>query len=227
MTTYLRIRNWETYQNADIFKKSKGRPPWVKLYVAMLDDYKFGLLPHVTQLLFIKLLLVTAKAGEAIVNDSEWLVKQTGIGSEDIVNSVALLVKGAWLTETKTLRRSRKIRDTFAKDSPLEQNREEEIKDPPVAPPTAEPDFDVNGAATFTTPERPRPIDPIGRLLFEIRDADKNTPQVIRSFATQLPAAAFETTRERLIEGRPTIRSDAAYAVDLLKTMVTEHRYAS
>lgn len=126
--SYLRIKNWEHFQNADIFKKSNGCPPWVKFYTAMLDDYELGRLPYGTQLTYLKLLLVAAKTSNAIPNDIEWLAKQTGIDSGTILESVGLLLEGAWLSQTKSPRRSRKIRESLAKDSPLDKTRQDEEK---------------------------------------------------------------------------------------------------
>ena len=126
--TYLRVRNWEHFQNADIFKKSHGCPPWIKFYTAMLDDYELSRLDYGVQLAYLKLLLVAAKTSNAIPNDLEWLAKQTGIDQGTMLEAVAVLLEGAWLSQTKSPRRSRKIRERGeSKLSPrLEKTREEE-----------------------------------------------------------------------------------------------------
>lgn len=44
---YIVVRNWEKFQNADVWKKSGGRPPWIKTYTALLhDDAYIELTPH-------------------------------------------------------------------------------------------------------------------------------------------------------------------------------------
>ncbi len=112
--SYLRIRNWEHYQNADIFKKAKGKPPWVKLYTAMLDDYELLRLDLVTQLLFDRLLLLAAKNANAISNDSQEIANRVGIPADQVAKGIAELLKGAWLSETKSNRGSRKPRESFS-----------------------------------------------------------------------------------------------------------------
>ncbi len=112
--SFLRIRNWEHYQNADIFKKAKGKPPWVKLYTAMLDDHELLALDPVTQLLFDRLLLLAAKTANAIPSDPEWIANRVGIKRESVTKGCAVLLKGAWLSETKTDRGSRIIRENIA-----------------------------------------------------------------------------------------------------------------
>ncbi len=112
--SFLRVRNWEHYQNADIFKKAKGKPPWVKLYTAMLDDRELLALDLPTQLLFDRLLLLAAKHANAIPNDSEWIANQISMERGHVVKGCAKLLKGAWLRETKTTRDSRIVRETFS-----------------------------------------------------------------------------------------------------------------
>jgi hypothetical protein len=126
--TYLRVRNWEKLQNADIFKKSHGCPPWIKFKVDFLDDYEIGLLSYATQLVYLKLLLVAAKTSNAIPNDIEWLAKQTGMDAGTILEGVTVLLEGAWLSQTKSPRRSRKIRESLAQKSPLDKTRQEKIR---------------------------------------------------------------------------------------------------
>lgn len=130
--SFLRVRNWEHYQNADVFKKAKGKPPWVKLYTAMLDDRDLLALDPVTQLLFDRLLLLAAKNANAISNDSQWIANTVGIDHGLVVKGIGELLKGAWLSETKTKRSSRKIREAVAKDSL--QEVEVEVDKTPLPP---------------------------------------------------------------------------------------------
>ncbi len=125
---YLRVRNFEKYQNADIFKKSKGRPPWVKLHRDMLEDEQLLALPYEAQLLFDRLLLVAASQRNAFSSDSEWIAGRTRMDSQTIAKCVPMLVKGRWLSQTKTPRLSRKILEPREKNSPP---RREEKKNAP------------------------------------------------------------------------------------------------
>ena len=73
MSGYLAIRNWQRYQHKDIFKKSNGKPPWIKFYTALLEDDEMSDLDLSTRLLFCLLLLLAAKKRNAIPSDPEWI----------------------------------------------------------------------------------------------------------------------------------------------------------
>ncbi len=128
--SYLRIRNWEHYQNADIFKKAKGKPPWVKLYTAMLEDDDLLRLDLVTQLLFDRLLLLAARNANAISNDSQEIANRVRIPADQVAKGIQELLKGAWLSETKTARGSRK---SSRKILPLEV-RSKKLEESPKSP---------------------------------------------------------------------------------------------
>jgi hypothetical protein len=123
--SYLRVDNFERYQNADIFKKSGGRPPWVKFYRDLLLDDDLLELSYPAQLLFDRLLLVAAGCRNAMSSDPEWLARRTGIDAATISAEIPKLVQGGWLKQTRSRRRSRNIREQGEKDSPprTEQNR--------------------------------------------------------------------------------------------------------
>jgi hypothetical protein len=69
------------------------------------------------------------------------------------------------------------------------------------------------------------PIEPLDRLLREIRDKDEGTGKVLASYG--LPPAAFHTARELLLEQRATVRSDVRFVVDHFKRWNQEGRYAN
>jgi hypothetical protein len=128
--TYLRVRNWGRFQNKDIFKKSDGSPPWVKFYVKLLDDYEFSRLPYGTQLTYLKLLLVAARKRNAIPNDLEWLVKQTAMDAGTLLEAITVLLQEGWLSQTKSKRESRTIRESVERKIAPRQDktRQEEIR---------------------------------------------------------------------------------------------------
>lgn len=123
--SYLRIRNWQTYQHY-----KNRRPVWVKLYVSQLRDHELKRLPISTRLLFDQLLLLAAEYENAIPKDFEELSSATRIPNEDVVDGVRLLVEGGWIQETSTKRRaSSALAVPLAngyQDATLEKEKEEE-----------------------------------------------------------------------------------------------------
>lgn len=58
----LRIKNWESFQH---YKKDRGKPPWIKLYRALLDDKEwFDLNPEAAKILISLWLIAAEKFGE-------------------------------------------------------------------------------------------------------------------------------------------------------------------
>lgn len=129
---FLRIRNWEKFQNADIFKKSHGRPPWVKFFVH--NDVELQALSVPTRLLFFELLKVAGRYANAFPNDSQWLVGEVRMDESSISQGLEELRSGGWLSHSKTTRRSRKILEKSESVGENKENRREEIK--PPSPPS-------------------------------------------------------------------------------------------
>jgi hypothetical protein len=142
---YLRIRNWEKFQNADIFKKSSGRPPWVKFFVH--NDAELQALSVPTRLLFYELLKVAGRHLNAFSNDSQWLVGEVRMEESVISQGLEELRSGGWLSHSKTKRRSRKILEKSERVGENKENRREEIN--PPNPPSGE----VKGNGARTCPE--------------------------------------------------------------------------
>lgn len=77
---YVRVAGWDRFQNADVFRKSGGRPPWIKLYTRLLSDpdspayllsdAEFGQLARVW--------LVAALTGNRLPADPGWLRARIG-----------------------------------------------------------------------------------------------------------------------------------------------------
>lgn len=126
--TYLRIRNFWDFQNADAWKKSlaskKQDPPgWCKLY--RRRDHDLDLLPVEARLLFHELLKVATETQNVIPKKSEWISSATRMTTQQVTKALPLLLEGAWLTETRSSRPSRKILEGFAKVSPSQARRSE------------------------------------------------------------------------------------------------------
>jgi hypothetical protein len=57
------IRNWEKFQHKDVWKKSGGRPPWIKTYTALLHDDNYLGLTHAQRGILQGLWLLRASSG--------------------------------------------------------------------------------------------------------------------------------------------------------------------
>jgi hypothetical protein len=70
------------------------------------------------------------------------------------------------------------------------------------------------------------PSEGVSAVLARVDDADEGTPRVLESLrARGLPPAAFYAALEAL-DGAHPVRSEAAYVVGALRTMLREERYA-
>lgn len=67
---YLSVKNFEKYQHY-----KTRRPPWVKLYAAVLDDPAFIALSEIDQSRYVKLLVIASQQGNRICNDATYLQK--------------------------------------------------------------------------------------------------------------------------------------------------------
>lgn len=131
--TYLSVHRFWDYQNKDVWKKSKGHPPWFKFYVhrdRALDD-----LPPLARLLFYELLGAASRNSNVLKADLNWLYAETRIEPEVIAEMLPLLLKGRWLSQTDTPRRSRMPSRKNRDDSRalIEEEVEEEVI-PPIPP---------------------------------------------------------------------------------------------
>lgn len=150
--SYLSVQNFWKYQNADVWKKSKGHPPWFKHWVNR--DRELDALPLLTRLVFYELLAAATRHSNVLEADLKWLWAETRVDSESIRESLPALLKGGWLSETKTPRRSRKP-SREVRDDRLDLREEEvEVKDK---------DFDVVLNAEAKTFAQTVVADPKGR----------------------------------------------------------------
>lgn len=63
---YIEIRNWERFQHKDIWRKSGGRPPWIKAYTGLLHDDDWLGLSESQRGILLGLWLMYASAGRSI-----------------------------------------------------------------------------------------------------------------------------------------------------------------
>jgi hypothetical protein len=84
---HFKVVNFETFQHY-----KKRRPPWIKLYNSLLDDYSFSSLPDATKYHFCAITLLASRYDNKIPYDPEFLAKQ--INATEKVNLDALQVAG-------------------------------------------------------------------------------------------------------------------------------------
>lgn len=73
----LAIKDWTKHQHY-----SKRRPPWIKLYTALLDDAQFLALPEVAQLQLVKLWILAARMCHPLPYDARLLAGKIGCKSK-------------------------------------------------------------------------------------------------------------------------------------------------
>lgn len=129
--TYLRVREFWEYQNADAWKKAlaakkseRRYPTWCKLVVRR--DRDMDTLPIATRLLYLELLRLAVEHTNVIPNDSEWIAKQISMTPGAVTKGITELLKGAWIQETKSNRLSREFLETFASRSRSRSKKKEE-----------------------------------------------------------------------------------------------------
>lgn len=103
MTGYLSVANFWKYQDKGAWKKSKTHPPWFKHFVHR--DRELDRLPLPARLLFFELLGAATRYSNVLEADLNWISAETRIGPEQIAESLPLLLKGGWLSQTKSRRR--------------------------------------------------------------------------------------------------------------------------
>ncbi len=103
---FLRVRNWEKYQNADLAKKSGADGlAWVKLWTR--DDYELSQESYLVRLLFVEILKLAGREMNAIPNDLNWISSRCDMNVKDVAKGLDVLLKQGWLSQTKSNRRSR------------------------------------------------------------------------------------------------------------------------
>jgi len=73
---YFQLRDFDKALNADVMKKSKGNPPWVKDYCGQLEDPEYLELTLAERGLLKDLRLLAARRGNRLPDDERILVLQ-------------------------------------------------------------------------------------------------------------------------------------------------------
>ena len=134
---FLRVENFEKMQHKDIFKKSDGKPPWIKFFVKLLDNEDFEDLDYVAQLAYVKLLLLAARKENSIPNRPSYVAARLGMSPEEVTKAVTTLVEHGFLSQSKTRRKLRISSERVANDSlPPVHQEEKRIEEKPPSPPS-------------------------------------------------------------------------------------------
>ena len=112
--SYLSVCNFWKYQDRNAWKKAKTHPPWFKHYVHR--DIEMDRLPLEARLLWSELLAVATRYSNVLEADPNWLWAETRIRPEVIAENLPLLLKGGWLSETKSKRRGTGLGDNPVPD---------------------------------------------------------------------------------------------------------------
>lgn len=211
------VVNFWKYQNADVWKKSKTHPPWFKHFVH--HDRELDKLPVVARLLFVEILKSATRHSNVLENDLNWLCGETRIAPDEIAEALPLLLKGGWLSETKSTRRSRHPSRENREDS-----REQEVEVEVDVEGDQEPEKSAssNGSSEVHY-DAGLPLDitkeiHVARMMAFIgTDADEGTRGVIVSIARKLPEGPLAKVVESL--GAAKVNgSRAGYCVGALKS---------
>jgi hypothetical protein len=109
--SYLRIKNFWEYQNADAWKKARKNkgghkhPAWCKFHCAR--DQELDAEKPMTRLVFYELLRLSTIYENAILNDISKIAKAISMSPDATRQAIDRLLEVGWLSETKTPRRSR------------------------------------------------------------------------------------------------------------------------
>lgn len=87
---YLQVKNWTRYQHFGGAALNGGVPPWIKLYVSVLDDYLFCQLTDSEKCHLMLIWVLAARLHNRIPNDPVWLKKQINVTC-DIEKSISRL----------------------------------------------------------------------------------------------------------------------------------------
>ena len=92
MTAYFSVKGWEKHQHY----KDRA-PPWIKLHVALLEDYEFGCLQDASKAHLLAIWLLASKHDNRIPLDPTWVGRR--INASDPVDLDALVKAGFLVIE--------------------------------------------------------------------------------------------------------------------------------
>ena len=77
MAVYFAVRNYDKFQHY-----KDRRPPWIKLYISLLDDYEFTHLPDAAKYHLLAIYLLASRYDNKIPYDARWIKHQISAAEE-------------------------------------------------------------------------------------------------------------------------------------------------
>lgn len=162
-TPRLKVRNLKRYQHY-----KNRRPPWVKLYNTITEDYEFVSLPDASKWLAVGLLLLASRYDNHVPADPDWIGKQ--LGCTEPVDLEPVL--SAAVVEICQCRQcASTARAAGKQDAPLEVEVEREIQNASRSGATA-PDA--------STLEGPKKLTPQQARVQRVRDLWADIPPEVK-----------------------------------------------
>ena len=116
---YLKVAKWDKFQ-----QYKDGRPMlFIRVDTGLLDDYRFDLLPEISQAHLLKIWLLAGKNNNKIINDPKWIARKIGASGKVDIDQ---LVQDGWLESYESVRDS----TNPALEKRREEKRREEKREP-------------------------------------------------------------------------------------------------
>ena len=201
--SYLRIRNFWNYQNADAWNKAeKNRgghrhPAWCKLLVHR--DMELDLEPPLVRLVFLELLRLATVHANAIPKNEKAIAKAISLPTQQVGQAIHRLLEAGWINESNSARRSRipsrGSREARSPRAELKQEKEKEL---------------TKGSTSEIDAEHA-----IEKLLQAVNTKDEREVSLLRGHAVRLPEGAVVKVAESVTGNG--VRNRVAYALGALK----------
>jgi hypothetical protein len=202
--TYLTVRKLAEFQHPDILKKSKGKPPWVKLYETFWEDYDLNERQRpATRILALRLLNLASRMNNLVPLDERWLASKASLTRPDVKRGVSELLATGWLAASEG------VANASLNGRPLDTDTEGEREKPTPFEHSLRADEEFEKQLALT------------KLMPLLRDSNERTEGIIRALAAKLPVASLHSLKEQL-ENRHDIESPAGYVVGALKAQIKE-----
>lgn len=125
MPSHIEVKNYEHFQHY-----KDRRPPWIKLYNDLLEDYEFGCLPDASKWLAVGLWLLASRTGNRIPNDPKWIARMIHASGEI---DLAPLVSAGFVTVVQDA--SVALAERSVSAIPEGEEETETDPEPPTSPP--------------------------------------------------------------------------------------------
>ncbi|MBA3242387.1 MAG: hypothetical protein H0T60_14245 [Acidobacteria bacterium] len=115
---YLSVRDFDKLQHY-----SNRALIWIKLYVELLDDYKFQQLPDDAKFHLVGLMLLAARTGNRLPNDAAYLARQIGANTQI---QIGILLQSGFLIPAKRLKAKGQSASRVLAQNRTDKNRADE-----------------------------------------------------------------------------------------------------